>query len=141
MTRSSHVAVGLAAGEVHRERDVLEGGERRHQVERLEDEADPVAAQLGELLVVERGEVDVADEDLAVGEVVEPGEGVHQRRLAGARRAHDGGEAAGGELDVDAVEGADGAVALAVDLGGADGPGGDRRPRLVAGGGPPGERR
>ena len=60
-----------------------------------------------------------------VGEVVEPGEGVHQRRLAGPRRAHDGGEVAGGELDVDAVEGPDGALALAVDLGGADGPGGD----------------
>ena len=42
-----------------------------------------------------------------VGEVVEAGEGVHQRRLAGARRAHDGGEVAGGEVDVDAVEGPD----------------------------------
>ena len=67
--------VGLAAGQVHRERDVLEGGERRHQVEGLEDEADPVPPQLGERLVVERGEVGVADE--APGppvSVVEPGE-------------------------------------------------------------------
>ena len=47
------LAVGLAAGQVHRERDVLDGREGRHQVERLEDEAEPVAAQLGELAVVE----------------------------------------------------------------------------------------
>ena len=99
--------VGLAAGQVHRERDVLEGRERRHQVERLEDEAEAVAPQLRELLVVQRGEVDVADEHLALGELVEPGEGVHERRLAGAGRAHDGGELPGVELDVDAVEGPD----------------------------------
>ena len=54
--------VGLAAGEVQRQRDVLRGGERRHQVEGLEDEADAVAAQLGELLLAEAAEVDVADE-------------------------------------------------------------------------------
>ena len=34
--------VGLAAGELHRQRDVLDRGQRRHQVERLEDEAEPV---------------------------------------------------------------------------------------------------
>ena len=61
-----------------------------------------------------------------------------QRRLARARRAHDGGEAAGGELDVDAVEGADGGVALAVHLDGVDGPGGDGRPGRRWCGGPPG---
>ena len=44
-------AVGLAAGEVHRERDVLDRGQRRHEVERLEDEAEPIAAQQGELLL------------------------------------------------------------------------------------------
>ena len=43
--------VGLAAGQRHRQGDVLDGVERRHQVERLEDEADPVAAQLRELVL------------------------------------------------------------------------------------------
>ena len=38
--------VGLAPGERARQRDVLERRQRRHQVERLEDEADAVAAQL-----------------------------------------------------------------------------------------------
>ena len=41
--------VGLAAGERRRERDVLQRGQRRHQVVRLEDEADLVATQQREL--------------------------------------------------------------------------------------------
>ena len=53
---------------------------------------------------------------------------MHEGRLARARGAHDGGEAAGVEVDVDAVEGADLGVALAVDLGGPDG-----RARVPAG--------
>ena len=76
-----------------------------------------VAAQLGELLVVERGEVDVADEHRPAGERVEAGEAVHQRRLARAGRAHDGGELAGGKVDADGVEGDDLGVTRAVDLG------------------------
>jgi hypothetical protein len=49
----------------------------------------------------------------AAGRAVEPGEQVHQRRLAGARRAHHGREL--GRLDVerDAAERVDGGVALA----------------------------
>jgi hypothetical protein len=46
-------AVGLAAGDGQRQEDVLLGRERRQQVEGLEDEADVLAAQLRELLVVE----------------------------------------------------------------------------------------
>ena len=50
------------------------------------------------------GEVDVADEDAARREGVEAGDAVHQRRLARAGRAHDGGELTGLEVDGDAVE-------------------------------------
>ena len=38
--------VGLAAGQRERQRDVLLGGQHRHEVEGLEDEAEPVAAQV-----------------------------------------------------------------------------------------------
>ena len=65
ITDCEPLAVRLATGERQRQRDVLDRGERRHEVERLEDEADAVAAQLGELAVVERAEVGVADEHLA----------------------------------------------------------------------------
>ena len=81
------------------------------------------AAQLGELLVVERGQVRLADVDGAAGQRVEPGEAVHQRALARAGRAHDRRELAGLEGDRDAVEGADLAVADAVGLDGVDGTG------------------
>ena len=47
--------------------------------------------------------------------LVEPGEQVHERRLAGAGRAHDRGELAGREADRDAAEGVHGGLALAVD--------------------------
>ena len=53
-----HVAqpllVGLLAGEVHRQGDVLDRGQHRQQVERLEDEPDALAAQSGELGVGQR---------------------------------------------------------------------------------------
>ena len=39
--------VRLAAGEIHRERDVLDRRQRRDEVEGLEDEAEPIAAQAG----------------------------------------------------------------------------------------------
>ena len=47
------LAVGLAPGDRERQQDVLLGVEHRQQVEGLEDEADPVAAQLRQLAVVE----------------------------------------------------------------------------------------
>ena len=52
-------------------------------------------------------------------ETVESGHAVHERRFARARGAHDGGELAGGEVDVDSVEGEHPRVADAVDLRGA----------------------
>ena len=47
------LGVGLAAGDRQRQQDVLLRGQRRHQVVGLEDEADLVAAQLGERLVLQ----------------------------------------------------------------------------------------
>ena len=122
--------VGLAAGELERQHDVLGRREHREQVEELEDEADVVAAQLRERGVVEAGDVDAGDGDLARGGRVEAGEDVHERRLAGARRAHDGGQAALGDVDRDAAQGVDGGVAVAVaadEVAGADDGGSGRR--------------
>ena len=78
-----------------------------HEVERLEDEADLVAAEPGELLVLEPRQLGVADEDRAAGGAVERRAAVHQRRLARARRAHHGGELAGVQLQRHLVEGDD----------------------------------
>ena len=57
--------VGLAAGERERQHDVLLGRQHRHEVEGLEDEAEPVAPQAREALVVERGELLPVDDDRA----------------------------------------------------------------------------
>ena len=119
--------LGVAAGEGQRQRDVLEGGERRDEVERLEHEADPVAPEAGQPPLGQGAELDPLDEGLAGGQRVEAGGAVHQRRLARARRSHDRREPTGREADRDVVEGDDRGVVGAVDLAGADGAGGDRR--------------
>ena len=106
------LGVAVAPGDRQRQADVLLRAQHRQQVEELEDEADLVAPQLGQALVVEVGDLLAGDPDRALGGPVEPGQHVHQGGLARARRAHDGREAALGEVDRDAVEGVDGGVAL-----------------------------
>ena len=108
------VAVRPVAGQAQREADVLLGGEVGHQVEALEDEADPLAAQPGAVVLVPVGDVLAVDEDPAVGRPLEAGRAVEERRLAGAGRAHDGGEGAGREGEVDTGERGDRAGSLAV---------------------------
>ena len=119
--------VRLATGDLDRQHDVLRRGQRRQQVERLEDEADLVAAQQGERLVLQRRDLGVADVDLPGGRPVEAGQHVQQRRLAGAGRAHDRGELTGGEADADVVQRVHGVVAVAVGLADVRRPGGGPR--------------
>src|SRR5262249_62242033 len=79
---------------------------------------DPEAAppQERQLLVGQHAELDVADEHSTGSETVEPGDAVHQRRLARARRSHDGGETPRGEPGGDVVDGPNGGLAFAIDL-------------------------
>ena len=103
--------VDLLAGDPQRQRHVLLGGQHRQQVEELEDEADVRPAQLRQLVVGHRRDVVAGDLDGAVGRLVEAGEDVHERRLARARRAHDGDELALRDVERDAAERVDGGVA------------------------------
>src|SRR5439155_7520595 len=97
--------------------DVLLGSEHGEEVEELKDEADVLPAELRQLRVGERGYLRAVDRDGAGARLVEPGEDVHQRRLAGARRPHDGGQLAARDLERDAPQGVDLCVALAVATG------------------------
>ena len=106
----------LPAGQVQRQQDVLLGGQRGQQVEGLEDEADPAAAQQGQGLVVQLGQLHPADLHRAGRGGVQAGQAVHQRGLAGSGRAHDRGELPLAEADGDAVQRADGGGAGAVGL-------------------------
>src|SRR5215469_11596819 len=124
--------VGFPAGEIGRQRDVLAGGEHRHEIERLEYEADPVPPQPREARVVQPADGLLADVDLAGGHGVQAGQAVHQRRLARAGWSHDRGEASPLELDAHPVERADHRVAPPVDLDEIHGLGGRfRRRRLM----------
>ena len=75
--------------------DVLPRGKRRNEVVELEDEADVVAAVLGELLVVGLAQFLPVIADVAGGGAVEPAEDIQQRGLAAARGAEQDDELAG----------------------------------------------
>ena len=106
--RVEPLAIGASAADAQRQGDVLLRGQDGQQVVGLEDEADLAAAQQREVAVVEAVEARAGDLDPALGRPVEAGEDVQQRRLARARRAHDRGEAAAVERDVDAAQRLDG---------------------------------
>ena len=112
--RALPLGIGLAAGDRERQLDVLLRRQHRQQVEELEDEADLVAAQPRQLLVVEPDDLGSVDRDRARRRRVEPGEDVHERRLPGAGRAHDRGELAARKLGGDAAKRVHDRVALAV---------------------------
>ena len=82
--------------------------------EALEDEAHLGAPQLREAIVGEAGEVLAADPHGAGRRDVEARQQVHEGGLAGARRPHHGEELAARDVDVDAAQGVDGRVAVAV---------------------------
>ena len=75
------------AGQPERQPDVLLGGQVGHQVEALEDEADPLAAEPGAVLLAQSRDVLAGDEDPALGRPVQTGGAGEERRLAGPGRA------------------------------------------------------
>src|SRR5690554_1847276 len=69
---------------------VLGGGGRGDQVIALKDEAEGAAAQAGQLVAVEPGDVLPLEQIAAGGGLVEAAEQVHQGGFAGAGGTHDG---------------------------------------------------
>src|SRR5262249_42862340 len=95
--------------------DVFEGRGPRQQVEGLEDEPDLSVADLGALVAAEAGHVHSVEKIAPGGRPVEAANDVHERALAGSRRAHDGDELGGSDREGDAVESADLDLAHLVD--------------------------
>ena len=107
--RSLRLRADLAVALVgERELDVLEHGVLLDQVIRLEDEAEVAAADLGQLVVVEPGDVAIAQEILAAGRAVEAAQQVEHGALARARGSHDGDVFAGIEIHGHAPQGVHG---------------------------------
>jgi hypothetical protein len=107
-------AVGLLAGDRERQDDVLLRRQHREEVEELEDEADLLAPEHGQLLVGEPPDLDAVEDDASAGRAIEPSHDVHQGRLTGARGPHDRGQTPVGDIERDAAQGIDRGIALAV---------------------------
>jgi hypothetical protein len=76
--------IGLPARDRQRKQNVLLRGERRQQVEGLEDEADLLAAQSGQAPVGESIDFGATDPHVAAAHRVQTGETVHRGGLARA---------------------------------------------------------
>ncbi len=86
------------------------------EIEGLEDEADLLVANAGELVVVELGDVVAVEPVVALRGRVEAADEVHQRGFAGAGGAHDGDVLVVADAEVDAAQGVDLLVAHLVGL-------------------------
>src|SRR5579884_97137 len=111
----SLAAVGRAGVE-QRQLDLLDGRHAGQQVEALEDEAQLAVADRRQLVVGEAGHLDAVELVATARGLVEAADGVHQRRLARARGAHDRDEFAAADADRHAAQGMHFDVAESVDL-------------------------
>ena len=112
---SRRAAAGLGrrhSAQLQRQGHVLLGRKRRQQIERLEDEPHPLAADDGALVVVQRGQIDAFQQHLAAGGRFHSAEDVQQGALARARRTHDRQQFALADLEVDAAQGVNANLAL-----------------------------
>ncbi len=129
---------GLAGGgDLVGELDVRLCGDRREQIEALEDEADLGPAQAGALRVREARKVFALDQQGAGGRGGKAAEDIEERRFTRAGRANDGDEFARLDVEGDVAQGFDlefaGTVDLAEMLGRDDGVGGGDRGRKDCG--------
>src|SRR3546814_2547145 len=75
----------VAAGELERDGNVLQRRHGRYQVEVLEHDANRVAPEAGQRILVPAGEAGPADADLAAAGTLPAGGAHHHPRLARAR--------------------------------------------------------
>ena len=73
-------------------------------MEGLEHDADVVAAQIGQFVVVELAERPAVQPHRTRGRLLQSGEQYQQRGLAGAERTDDRHRLAGGDLEIDSTE-------------------------------------
>src|SRR5690606_5321068 len=88
LARSHRSAAGTSA-QFQWYQNVLECGERRHELKALEHETDLLRAQGRALIFAQPGEVDVIEEDATGARAIQPGKQAEQRRFATAGRADD----------------------------------------------------
>ena len=103
----SNALLALAGSDTEqhqRQLDVLADTQMRQDMEGLEHETEPRATQARARIVVQRGEVLAADQDFSGIGLVEPGDQVEQRGLAGTGLTDDGDEFARRDRQIETVE-------------------------------------
>ena len=95
---------------------VLARGQKRNEIDGLEDEPDGVAAKLGELLGAVAGDVAAADDDGAGGRREQTAGDRAERRLARTGRPDEREDLVGADGEIDAVERGDLVLTAAVEL-------------------------
>src|SRR6266550_766812 len=96
--------LGIELGEQQREFHVFKSGEHGNQIESLENVSDMLVAPVGRLRVAEAEYVLAQHQQVARRGTVNGGNHIQQGGLARARRAHQGEEFAGSDLDGNIVE-------------------------------------
>ena len=109
--------VGLLArvdqGQLH----VLQSGGAGQQIEGLEDEADLLVADLGQVIIGHGGRQLAVQFIGAMGRRVQAADDVHHGGFAGSRRTHDGHVLPSSDLHGDAIQGPDFHIAHLIELG------------------------
>jgi hypothetical protein len=91
----------VVAPELERHQHVLERGQRRQEVERLEDEADVRRPKPGPAILGKSEDVLAVQDHPTSARLVEPRQKAEKGRLAAPRRADDGQERLRGHLEID----------------------------------------
>ena len=95
--------VGLA-GQLERDRDVLESGERGDQVVGLEHKPDFAPAQQRHFVLAKVRDVFAIQQHLAAGGRIETGQQSKERTLSATRRSHNCGKLALWDFEIDALQ-------------------------------------
>ncbi len=110
------VRIEAVAVNVLGERDVVAGGERRQEIEFLEDEANFVAAKVGAGGVAEGGKVVAIEHDAASRGAGEGAHDVEHGRFAAPGGPHDGEKIAGHNVNTDTAKSGNFELTRAINL-------------------------
>jgi len=92
------------AAQFRREHDILDGGQRRHEMEGLEDEAGLDIADRRQFVLAQPGDIAAGQQDRPRSRPIQAREEAEQGRLAAAGRTGDDDERPGLDLQADPLE-------------------------------------
>src|SRR4051812_41547471 len=97
--------LGAAPREIEWQHRVLERGQRRQELEELENDANVATTPDRQLLLTQRLDLLPVDDDGTFRRTVDAGDHVHDRRLAAPRRTDDSDHLAGVDRQINPAQG------------------------------------